>query len=64
MDAARRQGKPVGRPTGSALDIKRFKQQGFQSFMTATNLELMAGGAAQLLGPLKGGHARNLGQSL
>jgi 2-keto-3-deoxy-L-rhamnonate aldolase RhmA len=63
VDAARRQGKPVGRPAGSAGDIQRFKQQGFQFFMTATDLELMAGGAAQLLGPVKGGK-RNLGQSL
>jgi hypothetical protein len=32
--------------------------------MTVTDLELMAGGAAQLLGPVTGGHERNLRQSL
>lgn len=63
VDAARRHGKPVGRPAGSAADIQRFRKQGFQFFMTATDLELMAGGAAQLLGPVRGGK-RSLGQSL
>ena len=51
------------RPAGSAADIQRFRKQGFQFFMTATDLELMAGGAAQLLGPVRGGK-RSLGQSL
>jgi 2-keto-3-deoxy-L-rhamnonate aldolase RhmA len=51
--AARRNGKPIGRPAGSATDIRRFRKQGFQFFMTATDLELITSGAAQLLGPLK-----------
>jgi len=54
VDAARRQGKPVGRPAGSAADIQRFMKQGFLFFQTATDLELMSAGAAQLLEPVKG----------
>ena len=54
VDAARRHGKPVGRPAGAAADIQRFMKQGFLFFQTATDLELMSAGAAQLLEPVKG----------
>jgi 2-keto-3-deoxy-L-rhamnonate aldolase RhmA len=56
--AAQRHGKPLGRPAGSAADIQQFRKQGFQFFMTATDLELIAEGAAQLLGPLKRSRAQ------
>ena len=50
--AARRHGKVLGRPGRSAREIRRFQKQGFQFFMTGTELDLMAAGAGQLLGPL------------
>lgn len=50
--AAKRHGKVLGRPARTAADVRRFQKQGFRFFMTATELELMADGSAQLLGPL------------
>ena len=50
--AAQKHGKALGRPAGSPEDIKRFQEQGFLFFMTATDLELMASGSAKLLDPL------------
>jgi 2-keto-3-deoxy-L-rhamnonate aldolase RhmA len=50
--AAKKHGKALGRPALSPADVKRFQKQGFRFFMTATDLELMAAGSAQLLGPL------------
>ncbi len=50
--AGLKHGKVMGRPGRSAAEIKRFEKDGFRFFMTATDIELMAAGAAQLLGPL------------
>ncbi len=50
--AARKQGKFLGRPARTVEEIRRYQQQGFLFFMTATDLDFMAAGAAQLLGPL------------
>ena len=50
--AAKGHGKILGRPARTAADVRRFQKQGFRFFMTATDLELMADGSAQLLGPL------------
>jgi 2-keto-3-deoxy-L-rhamnonate aldolase RhmA len=47
----KKHGKFMGRPARTPAEIKRFQKQGFQFFMTATDLELMADGAAQLLAP-------------
>jgi 2-keto-3-deoxy-L-rhamnonate aldolase RhmA len=49
--AAKRHGKILGRPARTADEIQRFSKQGFQFFMTGTELDLMSAGAAQLLGP-------------
>jgi 2-keto-3-deoxy-L-rhamnonate aldolase RhmA len=58
--AAKKHGKFLGRPGLTPADIKRFQKQGFRFFMTATDLGLMAAGAAQLLEPFKrdGSHAK------
>jgi 2-keto-3-deoxy-L-rhamnonate aldolase RhmA len=53
--AAKKHGKFLGRPGLTPGDIKRFQKQGFRFFMTMTDLDLMAAGAAQLLGPFKRG---------
>ena len=50
--AGRKHGKILGRPAGTPDAVKRYREQGFQFFMTATDIELMAAGAAQLLSPL------------
>jgi 2-keto-3-deoxy-L-rhamnonate aldolase RhmA len=50
--AGKAQGKVLGRPARTAAEVKRFEKQGFRFFMTATDLELMADGSAQLLKPL------------
>ncbi len=50
--AARKHGKVAGRPARTAEEIKRFHRQGFQFFMTATDLELMAAGSREILQPL------------
>jgi 2-keto-3-deoxy-L-rhamnonate aldolase RhmA len=49
--AAKKHGKFLGRPARSAVEIKRFQKQGFQFFMTATDLDLMAAGSLSLLSP-------------
>jgi 2-keto-3-deoxy-L-rhamnonate aldolase RhmA len=49
--AAKRHGKVLGRPALTQSDLTRFTQQGFQFFMTRTELELVAAGARELLGP-------------
>ena len=50
--AAKKNGKVLGRPARSPEEIQRFSKQGFQFFMTGTEVDLMSAGAAQLLGPL------------
>jgi len=55
--AARKHGKVLGRPARSPKEIKAFSKQGFQFFMTGTEIDLMSMGAAQLLGPLGRGRA-------
>jgi 2-keto-3-deoxy-L-rhamnonate aldolase RhmA len=50
--AAQRHGKWLGRPAGTAEDVKRFYAEGFQFFQSVTELGLMKLGAQQLLEPL------------
>jgi 2-keto-3-deoxy-L-rhamnonate aldolase RhmA len=50
--AARKHHKCLGRPARSAKEIQTFTKQGFQFFMTGTEIDLMMVGAAQLLGQL------------
>ncbi|HWW02597.1 MAG TPA: aldolase/citrate lyase family protein [Candidatus Acidoferrum sp.] len=50
--AAKKHDKVLGRPARTPAEARRFQKQGFRFFMTATDLELMADGSAQLLGPL------------
>jgi 2-keto-3-deoxy-L-rhamnonate aldolase RhmA len=50
--AAKRHGKVLGRPARTLQEIKKFQEQGFLFFMTGTDLDFMAVGAAQLLAPL------------
>src|SRR5207302_1499458 len=52
VTAGRKHGKALGRPARTAEHIKKFRKQGFQFFMTATDMDFMGDGAAQLLGPL------------
>src|SRR4051812_21626365 len=49
--AAKKHGKALGRPARTAAHIKRFRRQGFQFFMTATDMDFMADGAALVLAP-------------
>lgn len=49
--AGTKNGKVMGRPARTPAEVKRFQKQGFRFFMTATDLELMTDGSAQLLGP-------------
>ena len=49
--AAKKHGKFLGRPGRTPEEIQRFQKQGFQFFMTGTDLDFMATGAAQLLAP-------------
>ncbi len=57
--AAKKHGKFLGRPGLNPEDIKRFQKQGFRFFMTLTDLDFMAAGAARLLGPFSGGETRS-----
>ena len=50
--SAKKHGKVLGRPGRTAVEIKQFREQGFLFFMTGTELDLMTGGAAELLGPV------------
>jgi 2-keto-3-deoxy-L-rhamnonate aldolase RhmA len=50
--SAKLHGKILGRPGRSPEEIKLFQKQGFQFFMTGTELDLMSAGAANLLSPL------------
>jgi 2-keto-3-deoxy-L-rhamnonate aldolase RhmA len=51
VSAGKKHGKFLGRPARSPEEIKAFQQQGFLFFMTRTDLDFMAAGAAQLLAP-------------
>ena len=60
LAAGKKHGKTVGRPARTTSEINRFQKQGFRFFMTAADVDLMAAGASQLLGPLgKGRRALN-----
>lgn len=52
VDAAQRHGKFLGRPAGSAEEVLRYRQQGFQVFQSVTELGLMRLGSTQILQPL------------
>jgi 2-keto-3-deoxy-L-rhamnonate aldolase RhmA len=51
-ESAKRHGKILGRPARSVQEIQLYREQGFLFFMTGTELDFMAAGSAQLLGPL------------
>jgi 2-keto-3-deoxy-L-rhamnonate aldolase RhmA len=51
VQAARKNGKFLGRPGRAPDQIQRFQKQGFQFFMTCTDMDYMAAGAAQILAP-------------
>jgi 2-keto-3-deoxy-L-rhamnonate aldolase RhmA len=51
LAAGRKNGKFMGRPARTAADIRKYHAQGFQFFMTATDLELMTDGAHSILAP-------------
>jgi 2-keto-3-deoxy-L-rhamnonate aldolase RhmA len=50
--AGKKHGRIMGRPAGTLAEIARYQQDGFQFFMTKTDLDFLAAGANQLLGPL------------
>jgi 2-keto-3-deoxy-L-rhamnonate aldolase RhmA len=50
--AAKKHGKFLGRPAGGSSEIREHMKDGFLFFMTKTEIELIAAGAAQLLEPL------------
>ena len=50
--AAQRHQKFLGRPAGSAEEVRRFHGEGFQFFQSVTDLGLMRLGAQQILQPL------------
>ncbi len=52
VDAARRHKKFLGRPAGSAEQILRFREHGFQFFQSVTELGLIQLGASEILHPL------------
>ena len=52
VEVTKRHSKVLGRPARTPEEVRRYEGQGFRFFMTATDLELMADGSAQLLGPL------------
>jgi 2-keto-3-deoxy-L-rhamnonate aldolase RhmA len=56
VSAGKNHGKFLGRPARTPEEIKAFQQQGFLFFMTRTDIDFMAIGAAHLLAPF--GRAR------
>ena len=56
--AGKKHGKALGRPALTVEQIRKFKKQGFQFFMSATDTDFMARGATQLLKPF--GKARHV----
>ncbi len=51
-DAARRNGKYVGRPAVTAADVEKFRARGYQFLMGPSELVLMTAGAAGYLGAI------------
>jgi 2-keto-3-deoxy-L-rhamnonate aldolase RhmA len=49
--AGKKHRKFLGRPGRTPQEIKKFQKQGFRFFMTGTDLDFMAAGAARLLAP-------------
>ena len=49
LDAGQRHGKFVGRPAGSAQEVKQYVQQGFRLFQAPTDIGLMIAGAKAYL---------------
>jgi 2-keto-3-deoxy-L-rhamnonate aldolase RhmA len=49
--AGKQYGKALGRPALTIEKIKKYQKEGFLFFMTATDIDFMARGAAQLLKP-------------
>jgi 2-keto-3-deoxy-L-rhamnonate aldolase RhmA len=50
--AGKKNGKVLGRPACTPEQIRHYQKQGFQFFMSRTDTDFMAVGAAQLLQPL------------
>jgi hypothetical protein len=50
--AAQRHYKYLGRPAGTAEEVIRYRQQGFQFFQSVTEMGLMELGAEAILRPL------------
>jgi 2-keto-3-deoxy-L-rhamnonate aldolase RhmA len=59
--AAKKHGKFLGRPAGGSAEIREHMKDGFLFFMTKTEIELIAAGAAQLLEPLGAFNKSNVG---
>lgn len=62
--AARKHGKFLGRPARTVEQIRRFHQQGFQFFMTATDIDFMVAGAMQVLQPFGKGPGGGMGGAM
>jgi 2-keto-3-deoxy-L-rhamnonate aldolase RhmA len=52
VEAAKKHGKFLGRPAGSAEAVRKYREQGFLLFQMPTEIGLMEMGARQLLEPL------------
>jgi 2-keto-3-deoxy-L-rhamnonate aldolase RhmA len=52
VDAARRHGKFLGRPAGTAEQVLQYREQGFQFFQSVSELALLRLGADRILKPL------------
>lgn len=52
VEAGKKYGVPVGRPVGSAEDIKQYMSEGFLFFQAPSDLNVMAAGSAPLLNAL------------
>ena len=50
--AAKRHGKPLGRPALSIADVKAFQKQGFQFFFVGSDIDLLRNGVTEILRPL------------
>lgn len=52
LEVSKKHKKFVGRPAGNVEETKKYIHQGFQFFQAVSELNLMAAGAEQFLGPL------------